>query len=462
MPIRHLSPEIVSLIHHVELNESGWWKKAIGQVIKGILWQSQTPLSQDELKAGLKREVGIQLSDDVLLRQVEILTSQSAVTRMPNLSYKLTESSRQALTAAHQQATAEQEQCRAGFQTACANHCPSLPHDKVWAEFSKALMTAVRIAGANLFHLIADGNLEHEGNWLAPFLDSFPVEQSEGLRKILSEFFAPTNQVCRNQVLRLLSAHFFAEASQLAPETLAVIDSAKKKHTIRILLDTNFIFSVLGLHDNPADESVVSLVDIAQRNERHLQIKFYVLPETLEESQRTLLSQLHLVERIRTTVAMASAASTQPLPSIAKKFFDAAKRSPGLTAETFFRPYIDDLRTILRDKGINILETSHTYTQRQDVVDDVLAEQERESLGLAERRRKGYDRLLHDAILWHVATDRRADNATSPFEVEYWAVSLDWRLIAFDTRKRASNATTLPVVLYPNNLVQLLIRPDEV
>ena len=159
---------------------------------------------------------------------------------------------------------------------------------------------------------------------------------------------------------------------------------------------------------------------------------------------------------------MASAASTQPLPSIAKKFFDAAKRSPGLTAETFFRPYIDDLRTILRDKGINILETSHTYTQRQDVVDDVLAEQERESLGLAERRRKGYDRLLHDAILWHVATDRRADNATSPFEVEYWAVSLDWRLIAFDTRKRASNATTLPVVLYPNNLVQLLIRPDEV
>ena len=98
MPIRHLSPEIVSLIHHVELNESGWWKKAIGQVIKGILWQSQTPLSQDELKAGLKREVGIQLSDDVLLRQVEILTSQSAVTRMPNLSYKLTESSRSAST----------------------------------------------------------------------------------------------------------------------------------------------------------------------------------------------------------------------------------------------------------------------------------------------------------------------------------------------------------------------------
>jgi hypothetical protein len=457
MTIRRLSPEIVSLIHHVELNESGWWKKAVGQVIKGILWKSQTPLTLAELKTGLNREAGIKLSDDVLLKQVEILTSQSAVTRMPNQSYKLTEASRQALTAAHQQASNEQELCHSSFLASCTKHCPDLSPDKVWAEFSKALTTAVRIAGANLFHLIADGNLEQEGNWLAPFLNTFPATQLEGLRKTVSEFFAPTNQNCRNQILRLLSAHFFAEASQLAPETLAVIESTGRKHTIRVLLDTNFVFSVLGLHDNPADDSVISLVDIAQRNERHLQIKFYVLPGTLEEAQRTLTSQLHLVEKIRTTVAMASAARTQPLPSIAIKFFNAAKLSPGLTAETFFRPYIDDLRTILRDKGIQVLETpQHIYAQRQDVIDDVLAEQAREARELAEPRRKGYDRLLHDAVLWHVAIDRRAENASSPFEVEYWAVSIDWRLIAFDRRKRASCATKLPVVLYPGNLVQLI------
>lgn len=457
MTIRHLSPEIVSLIHHVELNESGWWKKAVCQVIKGVLWKSQTPLTQAELKVGLKREVGIQLPDEVLLKQIEILSSQNYVTRMPNQSYKLTEETRQTLTAAHQKASSEQELCHSAFLASCTKHCSDLAPDKVWSEFLKALLSAVRVAGANLFHLIADGNLEQEGDWLAPFLRSFPVEHSAGLRKTLSEFFAPTNQVCRNQVLRLLSAHFFAEASQLRPETLAVIESARKKHVIKVILDTNFVFSVLGLHDNPADDSVVSLVDIAQRNERHIQIKFYVLPGTLDEAQRTLTSQLHLVEKIRTTVAMANVAVTQPLPSIAKKFFDAARRSSGLTAETFFRPYIDDLRTILRDKGIHVLETpQHIYAQRQDIIDDVLSEQERETQEMAVNRRKGYDRLLHDAVLWHVVTDRRAENASSPFEVEYWAVSIDWRLIAFDRKKRASNVTKLPAVLYPSNLVQLI------
>ncbi|WP_291993408.1 hypothetical protein [Candidatus Accumulibacter sp. ACC003] len=457
MTIRHLSPEIISLIHHVELNESGWWKKAIGQVIKGVLWKSQKPLSQAELRIGLKREVGIQLPDEVLLRQIEILSSQNCLTRMPNQSYKLTEATNQALTAAYHKACSEQELCRSAFLTSCTNHCPDLPSEKVWSEFSKALLNAVRVAGANLFHLIAGGNLEQEGDWLAPFLRPFPPEHTTGLRKTLSEFFAPANQACRNQVLRLMSAHFFAEASQLRPETLAVIESARKTHTIKVILDTNFLFSVLGLHDNPADDSVVSLVDIAKRNERHLKIKFYVLPGTLDEAQRTLSSQLHLVERIRTTVAMANVAVTQPLPSIAKKFFDAAKRSSGLTAETFFRPYIDDLRTILRDKGIHVLETpQHIYAQRQDVIDDVLSEQERETEEIPTHRRKGYDRLLHDAVLWHVVTDRRADNASTPFEVEYWAVSIDWRLIAFDRKKRTSNLSKLPAVLYPSNLVQFI------
>lgn len=457
MTIRHLSPEIVSLIHHVELNESGWWKKAIGQVIKGVLWKAQTPLTQAEVKGGLKREVGIQLADDVLLKQIEILLSQNSVTRMPNHSYKLTEEARQTLTLAHEKASSEQDICHSTFLSSCKNNCPDLASDKVWTEFKKALIRAVRIAGANLFHLIADGNLEQEGDWLASFLRAFPSKHSVGLRKTLSEFFAPTNQVCRNQVLRLLSAHFFAEASQLRPETLAIIEGARKKHTIKVLLDTNFVFSVLGLHDNPADDSVVSLVDIAQRNERHLQIKFYILPVTLDEAQRTLTNQLHQVERIRTTVAMANVAVTQPLPSIAKKFFDAARRSPGLTAETFFRPYIDDLRTILNDKGIYVLETpQHIYAQRQEVIDDVLSEQERETQEMAASRRKGYDRLMHDAVLWHVVKDRRGNNANSPFEVEYWAVSIDWRLIAFDRRKRSSGTNKLPAVLYPSNLVQLI------
>lgn len=452
-----LSPEIVSLIHHVELNQTGWWRKAVAQVVRGVLWKAKTPMTLPELSLALKRELGIQLTEDVLAKQLDSLASQGATTRLPGPNFKLTEKAQQELTSAHEQATKEQEACRTDFLAACAQHCPNLDGAKVWSEFTTALVGAIQVTGANLFHLLADGNLERDVDWFAEFLGKFDHGDQAGLRSILAAFFAPENRVCRSQVLRLLSAHFFAEASQLRPETLALIEGDKKARSIKVVLDTNFIFSVLGLHDNPGDDAALSLVEVAQKAGRNLDVRFYVLPSTLDEAQRVLLNQMHLVERVRTTRAMAQVALTQPLPSVAKKFFDAALRSPGLTAATFFQPYIDDLRSILRDKGIAVLEAHQTiYHQRQDVVDDVLDEQRREEAELPEQRRKGYETLLHDAVLWHAVMDRRPADADSPFDVEFWAVSIDWRLIAFDRKKRAANASRMPVVLHPSNLVQLV------
>lgn len=457
MSARQLSPEIVSLIHHVELNESGWWKKAIGQVVRGVLWKAQIPLTATELQEALRREIGMRLPDDVLMKRLDSLSNQGAISRMPGPSYKLTERAYQDLSTARATAVSEQQACETEFFASCALHCPEQDATKVWQEFTKALAKAIQVTGANLFHLLVDGNLQRNVDWLADLITKFDVKSREGLHKVFAGFFAPGNYVCRNQVLRLLTAHFFAEAAQLRPETLNVIDSERKTRTIKVVLDTNFIFSVLRLHDNPADEAALSLVELAQKSHGKLNVKLYVLPSTLDEAQRVLFGQMRLVQHVRTTAAMARVAVTQPLPSIAKKFFDAAARSPGLSASGFFQPYIDDLRTILRSKGIVVLDSAHptVYYQRQDVVDDVDDEMQRE-VDMPEQRRKGYDALQHDVVLWHAVNDRRAAATDSPFEVEYWAVSIDWRLMAFDRSKRASTRSKLPVVLHPSNLVQLI------
>jgi len=457
MTSRHLSQEIVSLIHHVELNESGWRKKAIGQVVKAVLWKAGGAQTIAAIKQGLNRELGIRLAGDELQKQLDMLSSQGAVTQMTGPVYKLTEQAHQVLTVAHDNAVAEQKQCHTAFLASCAEHCPELNAEDVWEHFIKALLDAVHVAGANLFHLLADGNLEKEFDWLSILLNKFPTTSLHGVRKVFSVFFASGNHVCRNQVLRFLTAHFFAEASQLGPETIAALEGAQKKRTIKVVLDTNFIFSILLLHDNPANEAAQSLVEIAKQQNKLLDLKLYVLPGTLEEAQRTLAHQVQLIERIRTTQAMARVAVTQPLPSIAKKFFEAAQNTPGLTAKSFFQPYIDDLRTILRGKDIHFLDASPAiYHQRPDVIDDVLDEQRREDAEVPEPRRKGYEKLLHDVVLWHAVKDRRATAADSPFDVEYWAVSIDWRLIAFDRKKRDANASKLPVVLHPSNLIQLI------
>lgn len=457
MSKRQLSPEIVSLVHHVELNESGWWKKAVGQIVKGVLWKAKTPLTISELNRALQTELGLRLPEDILSRQLDNLSSLGAVVRLPGPNFKLTEQAFQELSAANTAAQAEQEACQAAFFDSCAKNAPEVDATKAWQKFTKALNNAIHVTGANLYHLLADGNLQRDVDWLSEFIDKFAAEQREGLRVVLKEFFAPDNHVCRQQVLRYLTAHFFAEATQLRPETLNVIDNDRKTRSIKVVLDTNFIFSVLQLHDNPADEAALSLIDLAQKSHGKLDIKLYVLPSTLDEAKAVLVNQMHLVERVRTTRAMANAALSQPLPSIARRFFNAASLSTALSARSFFQPYIDDLRTILRDKGIAVLEAhSALYHQRQDVVDDVLDEQNRENSELPENKRKGYETILHDVVLWHAVNDRRPADIDSPFEVEYWAVSIDWRLISFDRSRRNASRAKLPVVLHPSNLLQLV------
>jgi len=457
MKLRHLSPDIVSLIHHVELNESGWWKKAIGQVVKGVLWKSETSKCITELQTALKQDVGVSLSADSLDKLLNALATQGAVTKLHDGKFKLSEHARQELAKAQHKARSEQDECAATFLASCTTHCPSLDAPEVWEHFQRSLLHAIQVAGANLFHLLADGKLQRDFDWAHGFLSRFSVEHHESLYKVLQAFFTPDNHACRNQILRLLTAHFFAEASQLKPETLAAIEGKKTKRTIKVVLDTNFIFSVLKLHDNPADESALSLVEIARQAGQKLEIKLYVLPGTLDEAKRVIAHQMALVDRIRATAVMSRAALQQPLPSIAKKFFDAASRSPHLSARVFFQPYIDDLKTILQGKGIEVLDAHPAiYNQRQDVIDDVLDEMQREEREVPEGKRKGYETHLHDAVLWHAVKDRRPALADSPFDVEYWAVSIDWRLIAFDRKKRAADASNLPVVLHPSNLVQLV------
>ena len=55
---RKLGTDITALIHHVQLNESGWFDRAIGRAIKFMLWLNDEPLSLDYLIAN-QAEVGL-------------------------------------------------------------------------------------------------------------------------------------------------------------------------------------------------------------------------------------------------------------------------------------------------------------------------------------------------------------------------------------------------------------------
>jgi len=397
----------------------------------------------------------IRVTEDVLESQLNLLHTQGSVFVEAG-KYRLTEVSRRDLTISNKAAKVEQGECKESFIASCVELCPGLDPEQAWIEFSQALIRSIRISGANLYHLIRDGNLRKNIDWMAELRKRHGPAHETGLMAVAERFFAPENQVCRSQVLRFLTAHFFAEATQFTPETITAIEKGTKPRSIKVVLDTNFIFSVLGLHENPADDAAKSLLDLAASSKGKLDVKLYVLPSTIDEARKVLSHQVGAIEAIRPSRAIAAAAAGQPLSSIAKKFFEHAKSVSGLRASEFFQPYIDDLKAILESHGILVLESQREYFhQRQDVLDDVVVEMEAEARR-PENKRKSYEALLHDAVLWHVVADRRVVPPDSPFDVQYWGVSIDWRLISFDKKKRAETGAKVPVILHPENLVQLL------
>lgn len=454
---KNLAPEIVSLIHHVELNQSGWSKKAITQVLKGVMWKMRRPRTLAELVNDFKNEVGVDISASTMERYLEQLASNREVQQLPGPNFKLSEATYSELSKSIDEVSVEEAMCRESFMRSCGVHCSELSADVVWDGFISAIQSAVRVSGANLYNLITNGQLEQDVDWLSDFVHTFDRRYKPGLQSVVREFFECEGVACRNKILRMMNAYFFAESTQLSSDTLRSLEQDGKTRKINVVLDTNFIFSVLGLHENPADDAVQSLLDLAKQSSNQLAVKLYVLPGTLDEAKKVLIDQERRVHGIRVSRMMANVVKSQPLPGIARKFLEAASQVQGLTAEAYFKPYIEGLRHILHEKGIDVLEVHPSvYSKSQQVIDDILNEQSREEKELPEHKRKGYETLQHDIILWHTVNGRRSLTVDSPLNADYWAVTVDWRLIAFDRQKRYDNEINVPVVLHPSNLIQLI------
>ena len=75
MASRTLPPEVVSLVHHVELNKVGWWDRGIQRLVQGVVWLAGEPLTREGVVDGLRSKFHVKGDPGRIISQVEPLLS---------------------------------------------------------------------------------------------------------------------------------------------------------------------------------------------------------------------------------------------------------------------------------------------------------------------------------------------------------------------------------------------------
>ncbi len=457
-----LSPEIVSLIHHLELNKSGWWDLATEKLILVVLWQANRTLTEAELLASLRDSYSLQLIPLTLKNRLHALQSRREVISQADGTFKLAEAARKSLEIQ----VIEAKELAARLRVHAASLIPSdvsnALREGTWDYlYDHVLAPWIRSAGAYAYRLLAGPNgpvrAASVATQIETFLSRYPTGAQEAVRAAVEGWLSSDDPDLRKIVLQTLNSHFVLEASRLDDATLsALTPTGSARPSFGLFIDTNLLFSLLGLHDNPANEAAESLLDVIRELRGRVNVKLYVLATTIDETKRAITARLGPLRNLRLGPNL-SVAATDVLHGIDRRFADECKKAGvALSPDDFFGPYLNNLLPVLKTKDINLFNTPlQGYSVRSDVVDDINDALERETSKPAERR-KGYEQIAHDMILWHFVKDRRPAVTESPLDAVSWVATIDLGLLGFDEYRCHREKSKVPVCIYPTTLVQML------
>ena len=391
-----------------------------------------------------------------------VLQSQSQVVRLDEGRWKLSEETRQQHLASVRDASDLLQQVKITF----SKTFDVLPEGTQvrWADFKERfLVPLVYELGARTYHIVTgmQGTTFGETSSYLQFVSRFDVTSRPVIRNCISAFIDPQSEPIRQYMLRLLNTAFLAQALMLPGSSVsALLMRTEQPLRFIIFVDTNYLFSLMGLHEHPADEVVRALRDIVTQASGRVDIKFYVLPSTVQEAQQTIAIYYEQLAAIQLTRPLARAirdgrSGLSGIPLMYVK--NAYKDGDLVSAKDYLAPYMNNFVEIARSKGVELYNAPvDSLSADQAVIDDLTAQLEyekRKSERTSDRyRRKPYEAVRHDMILWHFAKGKRPSGIASPLDAVAWVVTLDNRLIRFDEFKKA----VPPVCIHPTVLLQVL------
>lgn len=455
-----LPKEAVALVQHIELNKAGWWDKAVHRIVLAAVWLEGGPASLAAIQKTLETTFRLPLSGQKLSSALTSLVSKNILVCLPNDNYRIPDQQRTIFEGEIAASENAELEAKRTFCRLVAELGDEFDPEKTWVSFDQDFLEPlIKEVGANAYRLVAGEKLAVDRSMADNFLRSFAPKQHQKLQTLVTSFLDPKlPEVCAH-VSRVLHARFCVEASGLPENILAKLnDSVGKQIRFRMFVDTNFLFSLLELHENPSNTAAQELRELILQLKTNPHIDLVITPKTIEEAKSSISYTMGQLSGVPMGQNFTQSALHAGMSGMVVRFLtERLRRNGKLTAEEWFEPYLNDFVPIARSKGVELFnENLDSYSLRQDVVDDINVVLKFEEERLPETRRKSYPKVAHDMVLWHFANDKRPAYVESAIDANYWILTVDYRLIGFDEHKQKRSASKVPLCIHPTTLIQLL------
>lgn len=460
---QELPPALVALVSSIELSSTDWWRRSVGQAVLSLLWLSPVPITVSELVRHLDEQYSIKVAVDEVRQQLEQMAQKGAIVEQSDASFKVSEEQSLRTQKDIDRHETEDAAARRDFLELMTASMPDSDANEAWRNFNHLLLVPlIHRLGAHTYDFLRGSPFElKESPLVENFLQSFTEADRPAARSIVTTFLDPQRPTTRAYVVNRLATYFFIQATRLPRSTLeALTQSVKKRVVFTVFVDTNLLFSLLDLHENPANEAAVALEGLLKDLRGLVDFKLYVTNETLHEAKESLGRAADGMESVVLTPNMAAAAGSMSLSGLRRRYVEQARRADGVrNSDAYFSYYVDNLLALARAHGIELYnEDLSPFHTRQEVVNDLLEQRDVQAKRRAAQGRpaKSYSQIQHDVVLWHWTRGKREAYVESPLLAKYWIVTIDYALLGFDAYKQKILRGSVPVCLHPTTLVQML------
>lgn len=261
----------------------------------------------------------------------------------------------------------------------------------------------------------------------------------EAFRKIVQEYPDRLNSA---EIKHLNSLAIRAEkvfSLGLPKEELEKIENLNFKDTV-VFADTNFLYQVLGLNYHPEDDAVQQIIELARKKIIDIKLSFFSrtlreLNTAKDDLERRIPRQNLNPSHIRLLL------KSPDLDDFSRRYYEEKLRdSDTVHPSVRVTHALDNLRS----KGLEVYRVKFQaldedeenkllnakVTQYYDWVRH--RNEQRQTKGIAEMRQKSDKQIEHDVYL-REAMLQLTRKAKSEYEIKYLCLTLDRRLIEFDS-----------------------------